>query len=50
MGVNSPYDLHPDGARLALVAEESQADVLNDKVVLLFNFFDELNRLLPVKK
>ena len=48
--VTSPYDLHPDGKRLALLAEKAQADVGNDKVVLLFNFFDELNRVLPVKK
>lgn len=50
MGINSPYDLHPDGKRLALVAEKAQADVVNDKVVLLFNFFDELKRVLPVKE
>jgi serine/threonine-protein kinase len=41
----SPYDLHPDGKRLALVAPRAPADVVNDKVVLLFNFFDELKRL-----
>ena len=50
LGVNSPYDVHPDGKRLALLAERPQADVVHDTVVLLFNFFDELNRLLPVRK
>ena len=50
MGISSPFDLHPDGKRLAMVAEKAQPDVVNDKVVLLFNFFDELNRLLPGKK
>ena len=48
--VTSPYDLHPDGKRLAVLAEKAQGDVVNDKVVLLFNFFDELKRLLPVEK
>ena len=50
MGNNSPYDLHPDGKRVAGTAAKAQADAPNDKIVLLFNFFDELNRLLPVKK
>jgi hypothetical protein len=50
MSVNSPYDLHPDGKRLPVVAEKPQPDVVNDKVVLVFNFFDELNRLPPVRK
>lgn len=50
LGPNWPYDLHPDGKRLALVAEKPKAEVVNDKVVLLFNFFDELKRLLPVNK
>ena len=50
INVTSPYDLHPDGKRLALLAEKAQADVVSDKVVLLFNFFDELNRVLAVKK
>jgi hypothetical protein len=36
--------------RLAVLAERAQANVANDRVVLVFNLFDELNRLLPVKK
>ena len=48
MAPNSTYDLHSDAKLLALVAEKAQAEVVNDKVVLIFNFF-ELNPLLPVK-
>ncbi len=40
----------PDGNRVAALAEKAQPDVVNDKVVLLFNFFDELKRVLPVKQ
>ena len=50
MSGTSPYDLHPGGKRLAVLAERAQADVVTDTVVLVFNFFDELNRLLPVKQ
>ncbi len=41
-------DLHPDGDRFVVaLAPEAQAEQKQDKVVFLFNFFDELKRLAP---
>jgi serine/threonine-protein kinase len=41
-------DLHPDGERVAAaLATEGQANHRRDKVVFIFNFFDELRRLAP---
>ena len=40
------YDLHPDGRRFAtLKPEDTQADLRRDKLVFVFNFFDELKRV-----
>ena len=40
------FDLHPDGKRFAIVKPpDSQTDVRHDKVVFVFNFFDELKRV-----
>ena len=45
------FDLHPDGDRVALaVAAEGQVEAKQDKVVFIFNFFDELRRIARVKK
>ena len=45
------FDLHPDGERFAVaLAPKSQTDVKQDKVVFIFNVFDELQRLAPSKK
>jgi Tol biopolymer transport system component len=45
------YDLHPDGERVALAPEpDTPAVVKQEKVVFIFNFFDELRRLAPPKK
>jgi serine/threonine-protein kinase len=45
------FDLHPDGERFALQpAPHTQAAAKHDKVVFIFNFFDELRRLAPVTK
>ena len=42
------FDLHPDGERFALAAvPETQAEPRQDKVVFIFNFFDELRRIAP---
>ena len=39
-------DLHPDGERVAAaVATEGRAEGSQDKVVFIFNFFDELRRI-----
>ena len=42
-------DLHPDGQRFALARAVAQSGAQSrmDKVVLVFNFFDELRRLAP---
>jgi serine/threonine-protein kinase len=43
-----PFDLHPDGERFALVAApENVTAVQQDKLVFIFNFFDELRRVAP---
>jgi hypothetical protein len=43
--------LHPDGEPIALAAASAaQTAAKRDKVVFVFNFFDELRRLAPVKK
>jgi len=45
------FDLHPDGERVAVAPElETQTAARQDKVVFIFNFFDELRRLAPVRK
>ncbi len=48
-GLNSrPFDLHPDGQRIALLkAAQQQAEEKRDKVVFIENFFDELRRVAP---
>jgi hypothetical protein len=41
-----PFDLHPDGARFAVaVSPEPESESKQDKVVFIFNFFDELRRI-----
>jgi eukaryotic-like serine/threonine-protein kinase len=45
------FDLHPDGNRFAMAAvKETQTAEKRDKVVFIFNFFDELRRLAPAKR
>jgi Tol biopolymer transport system component len=47
-GPRRNFDLHPDGKRFAVLkAAETQAEARRDKVVFIFNFFDELRRLAP---
>ena len=42
------FDLHTDGERVVLAAAPENAGVVKqDKVVFVFNFFDELRRLAP---
>jgi len=43
------YDLHPDGNRFALAPAPDAQSVKQDKVVFVFNFFDELRRIAPTK-
>ena len=42
-------DLHPDGKRFVVAGSESDAAQRLDKVVFVFNFFDELRRIAPSK-
>ena len=44
------FDLHPDGERFALAAVPETQRRKQDKVVFIFNFFDELRRLAPAKR
>jgi len=50
LGTNNPYDIHPDGKRLAIIAAQDQGAVARDKVVFVSNFFDYLNKIAPAKK
>jgi serine/threonine-protein kinase len=46
LGPFRAFDLHPDGKRFAILKPpDSQSDVRHDKVVFVFNFFDELRRV-----
>ena len=42
-------DIHPDGNRFAIASAPQTAPAKQDKIVLVFNFFDELRRIAPVK-
>lgn len=43
-------DLHPDGKRFAVAAPDQQTTLKQDKMVFVFNFFDELRRIAPARK
>jgi serine/threonine-protein kinase len=49
LGVNSAYDLAPDGKRFAVVLDPEEADASKPitSVTVLLNFFDELRRRVP---
>ena len=49
MGAASPYDLHPDGKRVAAAADQAQ-NMVQNHVVLMSNFFEYLRTIAPVKK
>jgi serine/threonine-protein kinase len=49
-GPNRSFDLSPDGTRFALAPiQESQTPTKQDRVVFIFNLFDELRRIAPAK-
>jgi Tol biopolymer transport system component len=48
--LNSMYDLHPDGKRLAALAAQDQGGAIQDKVVFVFNFADYVRKIAPVTK
>jgi serine/threonine-protein kinase len=48
-GTLRTFDLHPDGKRFAVLkAPAAQDDTKQDKIVFIFNFFDELRRIAPL--
>jgi hypothetical protein len=44
--VGRSFDLHPDGDRFALVKAPA-IEASRNRVILIFNFFDELRRIAP---
>jgi serine/threonine-protein kinase len=42
-------DLHPDGSRFVVAGTDTESGQRLDKVVFVFNFFDELRRIAPSK-
>jgi serine/threonine-protein kinase len=51
LGSNYPYDLHPDGKRLAIIAAPDEgAGVAQDKVVFFFGFGDYLKKIAPFRE
>jgi Tol biopolymer transport system component len=48
-GMTRPFDLHPDGKRVALAAAQTPGGANQDHVTIIFNFFDELRRIAPVR-
>jgi len=49
LGNAFPYAIHPDGKRLALIAQSDQAGATDDKVVFVFNFIEYLKKTVPRK-
>jgi hypothetical protein len=49
-GNDYPYDIHPDGKRLAILAGADEAGVVQDKVVFFFSFGEYLKKIAPVTK
>jgi hypothetical protein len=47
---NDPYDLHPDGTRIAAAAVPDEAGVVRDQAVFVFNFADHLATIVPATK
>ena len=47
LGTLRNLDLHPDGQRFAVAPAVDESAVKQDKVVFIFNFFDELRRIAP---
>lgn len=39
--------LHSDGNRIAAAAADTQGTTKQDKILIVFNFFNELRRLVP---
>jgi serine/threonine-protein kinase len=50
VGVPYPYDIHPDGERLAVVGSQDEDTAAHHTVVFVFNFFDYLHKIAPGTK
>ena len=50
LGLPYPYDIHPDGKRLAVVGSRDEDTAAHDTVVFVFNFFDYLRKIAPGTK
>jgi hypothetical protein len=50
LGTLYPYDIHPDGKRLAAIATGDQNTATADKVVFVFNFYEYLQSTVPSGK
>jgi Tol biopolymer transport system component len=47
---NNPYDLHPDGKRIAAAAIPDEAGLARDQLVFVFNFADYLSTIVAATK
>jgi serine/threonine-protein kinase len=47
---NADWDLHPDGTRVAIAPVQQDHTTTQNKVVFVFQFFDELRRVAPIRK
>ena len=50
VGLPSPYEIHPDGKRLAVMGSRDEGTAAQDTVVFFFNFFDYLRQIAPGTK
>jgi Tol biopolymer transport system component len=44
---SAPYAVHPDGKRVAILAQRDPSATATDHLVFVFNFFEDLRRLIP---
>ena len=49
-GPTRKYDLHPDGKRVIVAGPDTRGASTYDRVAFVFNFFEELERLLPAAR
>jgi len=50
LGQQGPYDIHPDGKRLAIIAAADQSATTLDQIVVVSNFFGYLWTIAPGRK
>jgi hypothetical protein len=50
-GPNRRFDLHPNGNRFAVaIPQGARTEAQHDRIVFIFNFFDELRQIAPLKR